>query len=74
MRPTKIQTLRTVVHVKKAVPRFVTKVGKSIVPVTIYNVGIDHHQLSIQEISKNIIDASYVELIKEVIKTVAVHH
>ena len=68
MKPTRSQTLRTIIHVKKGVPKFVTKVGKSIIPVTIYNVGIDHHQLSVQEISKNILDASSVELITRCIK------
>jgi hypothetical protein len=68
MRPTRIQTLRTVVHIKKGVPRFATKVGKSIIPVTVYNVGIDHHQLSVQEISKNVIDIAAVEIITNAIK------
>lgn len=68
MRPTRVQTLRTIVHIKKGVPKFVTKVGKSIIPVTIYNVGVDHHQLSVEEISKNVIDVSAVELISKGVK------
>lgn len=63
MKVSRTFTLRTVIHVKKEVPKFVKKIGKSVIPLTLYNVGIDHHQLSIQEISKNIIDISAVELI-----------
>ena len=55
--------LRSVVHIKRTVPHVAKKVSASLVPVSFYNFCIDHHQISIQEVSKTFIDTTSVEIL-----------
>lgn len=54
-----MKVLRTIVHTR----RITKKVGFSIIPVTLYNVGIQHHSLNAHEILQNAIDGGMIECI-----------
>lgn len=68
----KYQQIKTVVRVRKrvvpVVKTFTKKVTYSAIPVTLYNVGIEHHDLSIQEIQKTLYDNTMIELISSACK------
>lgn len=41
------------------------RVSKTIVPVTIYNVVVQHHDFTLTEITQNIVDSTAIELITQ---------
>lgn len=56
---------RCVAHV---LPKFTKKVTYSAIPVTLYNIGFEHHQLSLEEVQKILYDSTITEAISAVCK------
>ncbi len=54
-----MRPLRALVYTR----RISYKVKNSIIPVTLYTVGIQHHQFSLNEISQNVVDSVVIECI-----------
>ena len=61
MKTFRITPLRVVVHVKRCAPKVVNK----ILPAVIYDIGIEHHQVSFEEVHKVVLDTVAVEAISK---------
>lgn len=48
--------------------KFVVKVGVSMIPASLYTFGVEHHNLSLEEVQRVTIDTASVEMIQTLCK------